>query len=436
VCGRRAGKSFILALIAVYLACFFNYRQYLSPGERGTILVIATDRKQARTIFRYVRALLTRVSMLSRLIERETADTFDLNNSVSIEISTASFRSTRGYTLVACLCDELAFWMSEETANPDVEVLNAIRPGMSTIPNAMLLCASSPYARRGALWDAYRRHFAKDNDPILVWQAETRVMNPTVPQSVIDDALELDPAAASAEYLAEFRIDVEAFISNEAVDACISLGVLERPYLSGTYYKAFIDPSGGSADSMTLAIGHREGDQCVVDAVRERRPPFSPESVVAEFASLMKAYGISRVTGDRYAGEFAREPFKKAGITYDISDRPKSDLYRDLLPVINSKRVDLLDHPRLLTQLSSLERRTARSGRDSIDHPPGGHDDLANVVAGVVCSLTLKRGEYDRSMNWVSGDKPADWNGDALKNYVASGGLHRAGGQFGWSSKR
>src|SRR5688572_17770009 len=46
VCGRRAGKSFILALVAVFLACFRDYRQYLAPGERGTVLVIATDRKQ------------------------------------------------------------------------------------------------------------------------------------------------------------------------------------------------------------------------------------------------------------------------------------------------------------------------------------------------------------------------------------------------------
>ncbi|MBW3631210.1 MAG: hypothetical protein KY464_18235, partial [Gemmatimonadetes bacterium] len=54
ICGRRAGKSFVLALIAVFLACFRSYAEYLAPGERATIAVIATDRKQARTIYRYV----------------------------------------------------------------------------------------------------------------------------------------------------------------------------------------------------------------------------------------------------------------------------------------------------------------------------------------------------------------------------------------------
>src|SRR5258706_14390802 len=60
VCGRRAGKSFVLALIAVFLACFHDYRQYLTPAERGTVFIIATDRNQPRIILRYIRTLLTR----------------------------------------------------------------------------------------------------------------------------------------------------------------------------------------------------------------------------------------------------------------------------------------------------------------------------------------------------------------------------------------
>src|SRR5215813_6666639 len=85
VCGRRAGKSFILALCAVFLACFYEYRKFLAPGERGTVLIIATNSKQARVIFRYVRALLTNIPMLAKMIERETADA-----SVTIEVHPAS----------------------------------------------------------------------------------------------------------------------------------------------------------------------------------------------------------------------------------------------------------------------------------------------------------------------------------------------------------
>ncbi len=350
ICGRRAGKSFILALCAVFSACFRDWGPYLAPGERATIMVIATDRKQARTIIRYIRALLTRVPMLAELIERETQDSFDLSNSVTIEVQTASYRSTRGYTIAVALCDELAFWQTDDAAEPDYEILAAIKPGMATIPGAMLLCASSPYARRGSLFDAYRKHFGKDNDPILVWQAGTRTMNPTVPQSVIDEAMERNPAGAAAEYGAEFRRDIESFIAIEAVRACVRPGVYERAPQYGIIYQAFCDSSGGSVDSMTLAIGHKNyaKQTVVIDALREVRAPFSPEAVVGEFAQLLKTYRVTKIVGDRYAGEWPVEQFAKFGIRYEPSAKPKSTLYVDLVSLINSKRIDLLDHAKLI----------------------------------------------------------------------------------------
>ena len=97
ICGRRAGKSFILALIAVYLACFYDWRPFLTRGERATVMIIAADRKQARVILRYIHGLLTGVPMLTRMIERETAEAFDLNDAVTIEVATASFKTVRGY---------------------------------------------------------------------------------------------------------------------------------------------------------------------------------------------------------------------------------------------------------------------------------------------------------------------------------------------------
>jgi hypothetical protein len=324
--------------------------------------------------------------MLNELIERETTDGFDLTNQVTIETATASFKATRGYTIAAALCDELAFWPTDDSAEPDYEVLNALRPGMVTIPGAMLLCASSPYARRGALWDAYHRHFGKDGE-VLVWKATTREMHPGVPQRTIDEALERDPAWASSEYLAEFRTDLEQFLSKEAVEACVSRSVFERAPIDGVAYRAGVDPSGGSGDSMTLAIGHVEAGVAVIDAIRERKPPFRPEACVAAFAELLKRYRVTAICGDRYGGEWPRDAFKRHGVDYVPAIKPKSDLYLELLPRINSGQLDLLDHAKLTAQLLSLERRTARSGKDSIDHPQGGHDDVANAVAVVAYLL-------------------------------------------------
>jgi hypothetical protein len=389
ICGRRAGKSFTLALIAVFLACFKDYRKHLASGERATIMVVASDRKQARTIIRYIAGLLHSNPMLAKLVTSDRSDAFDLANRVTIEVGTCSIRALRGYTIAAALLDEVAFWRDENSTDPDVEVISSIRPGMLTIPGAMLLCASSPYARRGALHDAYKRYFAKDHAPVLVWKATTRQMNPSVPQADIDAAMEADPARATAEYMAEFRSDIETFLSRGAIESCISTGVNARAPLASLQYMGFVDPSGGASDSFALAIAHPENPTgqkrvIVLDAIAERRPPFSPEAVAEEFAELLKQYRIYTIQGDRYAGEWPREQFKKRGITYQAAQKPKSDIFLELLPQINSRSVDLLDHPKLINQLVSLERRTARGGRDSIDHAPGAHDDVANAVAGAI----------------------------------------------------
>lgn len=403
VCGRRAGKSFILALIAVFLACFHDFRRHLSPGERGTILVIASDRKQARTILRYIRALLTEVPMLARLVERETNEAFDLSNRITIEVGTASFRAVRGYTIVAALLDELAFFDTDDAADPDYEIIAALRPAMATIPNAMLLCASSPYARRGALFEAHKRHFGQNGDPILVWQADTRRMNPTVPQRIVDEAYARDPASAAAEFGAQFRSDIEAVFSREAIAACVAPSVRERPPEPGIRYAAHVDPSGGSSDAMTLAIAHREGDLAVLDCVREVRPPFAPEGVVEEFTALLKTYRITKLRGDRYAGEWPREQFRKRGVNYELSDRSASEIYQAFLPLVNSRAIVLLDNDRIASQAVALERRASRSGRDLYSHPPSGHDDLINSVAGVCVALAGQKTTRYADLNWVDG---------------------------------
>ena len=220
IVGRRGGKSRTLALIAVYLACFRSYEQFLAPGEVATIGILAVDKGQARAIFRFVLGLLKAVPMLEPLIARRDSETIELSNRVHIEIGTASFRSTRGYTYAAVLCDELAFWRSDETSlNPDVEILRALRPGMVSIPGSVLVLASSPYAQRGELFAAYRRHYGKDDARVLVWKASTLEMNPGVDQRIVNEAYENDPESAKAEYGGEFRTDLADFVSRETVDA-------------------------------------------------------------------------------------------------------------------------------------------------------------------------------------------------------------------------
>ena len=380
VVGRRGGKSKAMATLAAYLAGLCEHN--LVRGETGVVLLIAPDQRQAKIALDYCSATLESSPILKQLIANLTADTLELTNGVSIEVRSANFRRLRGPTYIAAICDEAAFWFSEEwSTNTDVEIVNAVRPGLSTTGGPLII-ASSPYAKRGVLWEAHRKHFGRNGDPrILVAQGATRDFNPSLPQSVVDRALERDRAAASAEYLAQFRSDIESFVSFEVVTACVG-DYFEMAAHSKHRYCAFTDPSGGSADSFTVAISHREGERIFIDAIREVQPPFSPEAVINEFAALCRSYRVSKIEGDRYAGEFPRQQFRKRGIEYRCSDKTKSELFVDLLPMLNAGRITLPKGERLTNQLCSLERRVARSGKDSIDHGAGSHDDLANVVAG------------------------------------------------------
>ena len=245
---------------------------------------------------------------------------------------------------------------------------------------------------------------------VLVAHGASRTLNPSLSQRVVDRALEKDRARATAEYLAEFRTDIESFVPIEVVESCVG-DYREQMPASGLRYFGFTDPSGGSADSFTLAISHKDKEKrIVIDAVRERRPPFSPEDVVAEFAQLLKSYRISQVTGDRYAGEFPRELFRKHGVSYQLCEQTKSDLFRDLLPRLNSGTIVLPRNDKLIAQLVGLERTGSRVGKDTISHPPNGQDDIANAVAGA--AATVANPGFDSTLSWVSGpnDPPSGPN--------------------------
>jgi hypothetical protein len=255
-------------------------------------------------------------------------------------------------------------------------------------------------------------HWGKDGDDVLVFSADTLSLNPTVNAQVITRSFEEDPARAASEYgqdgLVTFRQDVEAFLSRETVEAVVVSGRRELPPMVDARYTGYVDVSGGSQDSYAMAIGHVEKGVAVIDVLRETRPPFSPEQVTEQYAALLKTYRVLEVRGDKYAGEFPRELYRKHGITYIPADLTTSDTYREFLPVVNAGKVQLLDHAKLVTQLLQLERRVARSGRDSIAHPVGAHDDLATAVAG--CAIRALEGKAVALVGPAMVEGPPRWD--------------------------
>lgn len=383
--GRRGGKSRFGSLVAVWLAA----QEYpLSAGEVAVVAHVAPDRRQAAIDLAYARGLVEASTLLRAELDGGTIDTLTFRHRTQLEVATASFRTVRGRTMAGAVIDESAFLRSEESALPDVELARALRPALLTLGGIMLVI-SSPHRKAGLLYNAHRRYFGNDAETRgLYIQASSRDLNPSLDEAQIAEAMEDDPAAAQSEFLGIFRADLAGFLDDATVDGAIVPGRRELPPREGCRYSAFADPSGGRSDAFTMAIAHRAGERLVLDAVRSVAPPFDPDEAVRSMVETLREYGLGEVLGDQYAAEWTVSTFRKYGITYRASERSRSDIYLEILPQFSRGAVELLDLPQLRMQLLLLERRTRSGGRDSVDHPRGAHDDLANSVCGALLALS------------------------------------------------
>ncbi|MHC2281045.1 hypothetical protein ACVME8_007688 [Bradyrhizobium diazoefficiens] len=401
--GRRAGKDSVASLIAAHSAALFREHGSLRRGERASVICIAVDREQAKVALAYTKSFFDDVPMLRAMVQRETASGFELANFVDIQIGTNNFRSVRGRPILCAIFDECAFWRDDTSATPDEATYRAIMPALATIPGSMLIGISSPYKRSGLLWRKYRDYFGKNDQEILVIQAPTSFLNPTIPTSIIDAAVAEDPASAASEWLAQFRDDVAGFLDEASLEAAIERSrPLELPPRADLSYRCFVDASAGRHDAFCACVGHREGERIIIDVARGVRPPFDPTEVVLQFAKLAREYRCSQVVGDNFSGEWVAQAFKKSGIDYARSELPKSGLYLEGLPMFTRGMISIPDHAPLIRELRLLERRTSRAGRDQVDHGPNGSDDYANVMFGAMYLLRDRHFVVDDAVYAVS----------------------------------
>jgi hypothetical protein len=386
VVGRGGGKDSVATAIATGIAVNFDPRRSkLRPGEKAVLMLLAVDRDQAGVAFEYIKGYFAEVPALAKLVKHVGVDSIELRNRCCIEVHTNSYRSVRGRSLLCVICDEVAFWRSEDSATPDVETAGAVAPGLARIRGSLLILISTAHRRGGLLYQKWRDAYGRNDPDILVVKGTTLQFNPLFDAKIIERQIASDPPLYRAEYLSEWRDDLSTFVSRDLLDNSVDRGVLVRSPVDGVVYFAFADASGGEHDSFTLGIAHRDKDDSIVlDLLFERQPPFDPYEVTAEIVKLMKSYRCAVVVGDNYAAKWVSGAFVKAGVMYRRSPINRSEVYLNALPLFSSGRVRLLDSPRLVTQFVSLERRTFPTGRDRVNHAAGGHDDLCNAAAGAL----------------------------------------------------
>jgi hypothetical protein len=387
IVGRQAGKTRVCSLIVSHESALAEPSR---DGELYALLLAQGWRASIRASFSYVRSLFDASPILHRSVARTTSDTLDLESGMRVATYPCRPAAIRGLRARVILLDELAFFRSSEGFAVDTEMLRAARPALATT-GGKLIIVSSPYGQSGTLWDLRRRHYGQDDSSTLIWQASAPVMNPSLPADYLARMEQDDPEAYRSEVLGEFRAGLATLLDPESIAACVATDRLELPPVEGINYQAFCDPSGGRRDAFTCGIGHRDGERAVVDVVRAWPAPFNPAGVTQECAELLRSYRVSRVRGDRFAGEWPREAFRAHGIAYDLAELNRSELYLSLVAYVNGARLEIPDDPALLREMRGLERRRGPSGRDRVDHVRGAHDDRANSLAGVAHLLLGRR---------------------------------------------
>jgi hypothetical protein len=387
--GRRAGKDRFLSSVAVWRAALCaDWRKHQSAGEGAVCILLGADKKQAGILRRYCEGLL-QVPLLAAEVTRSTGELTEFRNGASLEIATNDARLVRGRSAIAVLGSECCHWRTDEhAASSDEEVVSAAEPSMAmAYDGGLLLLGSSVHRKRGYMFRKFRELYGNDAARDLCWFAPSAVMNPQLPAGAVDRAMAEDAHKARAEFLNIWR-DLAEFLPADVVEACTDRGVHERAPQPNVRYRAFDDAAGGTGkDSYALVVSHTEPDGSeMIDVVRERKPRFVPAQVIAEYAALLKSYGVSEVWGDKFAGGFHADEWVRNGIAFRAAPFTTSENYLSALPALLARRVRLLDNATLRNQLTSLERRVGAGDKESVSHPQhaNAHDDLAAAVCGVI----------------------------------------------------
>jgi hypothetical protein len=397
IAGARAGKdSRIAAPTTCYEAIFGGHERHVAKGERAMIPLVAQDHRATRVAFGYIKSYLLSSPVLASMIEEMLSLEIHLTNRISIVCFPCTQRSLRGWSIPAAVLDELAFFRLEGQADSDAEIQASLRRGMIAFPSTRLLKVSTPYMRSGVVYEDFIKHWGHDSPDVLVWRAASVLMNPSLRTDRLERERRLDPVRYLREYEAEFAEDLEALLPSAWVEAAVVAERHELPPMDGVAYVAACDPSGGGQDTFALTICHAEGrgaERRVVQDVLKgwtgsrRASPLDLAGVVRDIAAILRRYRLGEVRGDRYAAGWVRQAFEREGIRYREAEWDKSAAYLEAEPAFAQGQVALLDHPTQLRQLKLLERRPRPGGRTVVDHPHGGHDDLANVLALAVAAL-------------------------------------------------
>ncbi|MBA7516557.1 hypothetical protein ES705_08605 [subsurface metagenome] len=411
--GARAGKSFLVSICALYEATvgWLNkpWKETLSPGEFVYVCIIATKELQARQIIQTnCLRMLRRSPMLKGFIKKSTDLEITLRNYVKIISGPCNSTALRGLPIAVLILDEIAFYRIEGP-RADEAIFNSLRPRQAQFIEGKLFLISTAGSKQGLFFNFFDEGFRIEDR--LTIQANTRFVNPEIPQKFLDKERVRDIDNYMREFEGIFSEKLESFFPFELIERPFILAG-DLKYKSGNNYYLGFDQSGLSGrDRFSLSIGHSEKETVLIDVVRSWTTK-DLESILKDIEKLKNEYHISTCLVDKYAKGWVENAFKRINLAIEI--RPGlAEVYVVMKSLILKDKLNLPDRPDLRNGMKNTLAIYNKSNQLSIYHERGefGHADELDSCCSAIYAVSKKLGGSGVRVRWLEDDDEEEENG-------------------------
>lgn len=421
--GRRSGKSTTIgAGIAVYFATQFDYTPYLGTSPHATIPIVSPTKEQAGEIYATIKNMFLRSTYLfDEFLDgniENFQDEYDeekigkkdalsggqikLNNKVIIKVIAADISKLRGMAVPFAIMDEACFMgvmEGTDAKNTDKAIYEAISPALAQFQQiegmAMILKISSPNGQSGLMYGDFEN--SKDPD-ILHMQVPSWFANPSIPVKYLEKQKKKGSSFFLREYGAQYTASEISYLDPNLIDAAVMTGIDVLGFNPKHRYVAVMDYATKN-DYWAFGIGHKEWywqdkekrSRIVIDyGIAWQGLPgqeLDPAWVIPQIAAKLKEYQVATCIADQYAFASVKALMQQEGCQvkeFKVSQQSKMKYMYSLQINMNSKTIQMIDHPLLIKHLKDLRERRGQNGRVQIMNAPGSHDDFANVAA-LIC---------------------------------------------------
>jgi hypothetical protein len=384
--GRRGLKSTTAALIALFEAAFGEHERFLLPGEKGIVAAISKDSAGSEIVARFVQL---HAEALGLRCKWSSTGSLRLLEIEGLRFSVACFpcntSAPRGYPIATIVADEIALWSSDALgANPDAEVLAAIKPAMAQFKTPKLVAISSPFGVAGAHFENVEANLGDDARPdALAVQGPTWVWNPSISEEATR-RLERDPVRHAREYGAVPAETEQSAFDLADIEAAFALTPTGRER-SG---RAFLltDASSLRGDAFAYAVGvELDAGSIQIKTVEAFEGAALKDldmgDVVEHISATARRNGARKVFGDQREAAALTSLFRKQGLVfkdYAWSSGSKDRAVQLLRRMMRERKLILPAHTELRREMVELQARLQPSGL--IQYATNGRDFVALLL--------------------------------------------------------